>query len=491
MSQVVKKIGLSKFVVGFLGAFVFGIFSADKIPANLIIEILLIVAILSSIIIFWRHRHKIILLLLVTFFGLILGLFYYHFWDYRENKKSLPYNQNSTIDNCLVSKKPEVESTTQKLIISCFKTKILITTGRYPEYAYSNILKITGEIKDPRKMSQSSDFNYGNYLLKRGIRGEIKNPEKIEKVGTSGNTIVKYIYLVGDRFEATLNRILPEPYAAFSAGIILGVKRNIPDSLMTAFNRTGTTHIVAVSGYNLMVIISALGLLLMPLSRRWTFWGCFIAIIIFTILTGAVASVMRAAVLATLVLWCKILGRRPYYPILILLVGSLMLLFNPYALKNDLSFQLSFLAFIGLVLISPKIAVLPFISSWPKIIKIPFAETMGAQIMVLPILIYSFGILSISAPIVNVLILQLVPLAMLGSFLAGLGGIIYIKLGYLLGQIIWLVLKYIIIVVEYFAKIPFSAVSIKTDEWWWIPVYYVIVILITKNIKINNEKDEI
>lgn len=491
MKLFVKKIGLSKFVVGFLGAFIVGIFFANIITINYFIDLIILVAILISIIIFWKNKNKLILLILISIFGLMLGLFYYHLWDFRENKKTLIYNENITIENCLVSNKPEVDSTTQKIIVSYHGTKILLTTNRYPEYKYGDVLKIAGIIKDPKSMSKSSDFDYGNYLLKKGIRGEIKNPEKVEKTGSGGNFFVKNIYRFGDIFEENLNRVLPEPQAAFSAGILLGVKRNIPDSLMTAFNRTGTTHIVAVSGYNLMAIVSALGLLLVPWSRKWAFWICFLAIIIFTILTGAVASVMRAAILATLVLWCKLLGRRPYYPTLILLVGSLMLLFNPYALKNDLSFQLSFLAFIGLVLISPKIAILPFVSKWPQIIKIPFSETMGAQIAVLPILLYSFGILSISAPLVNVLILQLVPGAMLMTFLAGLGAMINLQIGYLFAKITWLVLSYIIVVVEYFSKISFSAINLKTNEWWWIPIYYVIVILVTKNIKVDIKKDEI
>lgn len=481
MMQNVKTIGKSRFVLGFLGAIIIGIFLGDKIMIDFGWTLGIIGGIIVAILMFWKEKFR--LLISITLLGLFLGLFYYHYWDFRENKKTLTYNQAVTID-AWISQKPVRDSADQKIIISYKKTKVQVTIPKYPEYNYGDQLEIKGTIKNPGDIkSKEGEFSYGNYLLKKGIRGEIKNPESIKKVGTNGNSVTKIVYKIGDKFESTLNQVLAEPYAALQAGIILGAKRNIPDSLMSAFNRDGLTHIVAVSGYNLMIVVSALALIFMPFSRRFAFWGSICFIIFFTILTGAPASVLRAAVLAILVLWCKILGRRPYYPILILLAGVLMLLFNPYALKNDLSFQLSFLAFIGLTMLSPKISSIRIVNKSPNIIKSAFSETISAQILVLPILLLNFGILSFVAPLANILVLPTVPTSMFLGFLAGGLGIIYLPLGRLVGLLAFIVLKYIIVVTEFLSRFSFSAVTLKTNDWWWLPVYYLIIYLIFRGVK--------
>ncbi len=477
MRENVNKLGKSRFTLAVLGGFLIGIFFADKIPLGFSWAIGIIIGFVISIIIFWKDKFLLLFLFALTAF--VLGLTYYHFWDYRESIKILQYNQQINVESQIVSK-PEITNA-QKFVVSYQDTRVLIQTGKFPEYHYGDVLKISGTLEKPYPE---------NYYFKKGIRGQIRNPEKIEFVESRGNIIVKGIYKVGDAFENSLNKILAEPYAALQAGIILGVKRNIPDSLMSDFNRTGTTHIIAVSGYNVTIIIMFLSYFLMRFSRKISFFGSLLGIIIFVILTGAVASVLRAGILLILVLFAKFVGRRPYYPILILLVAAVMILFNPYALKNDISFQLSFLAFSGLIWLSPKIEKLPLISKSPDLIKKAFSETMGAQIGVLPILLFNFGILSIVAPLANILILPTIPTSMLLGFLGGLGGIIWAELGKLVGLIAWLLLKYIIVVVEFLSKIPAAAVTLKTSDWWWIPIYYfLIIVLALKNSKAKKKAE--
>jgi competence protein ComEC len=359
---------------------------------------------------------------------------------------------------------------------------VLIVAPKFPQYQYGDILKISGKLEMPYPQ---------DYYFKRGIRGEIKNPDKLEKVGSGGNFIVKNIYKVGSAFETALTKILPEPYAAFQDGLILGTKINIPDSLMSEFNRTGTTHIVAVSGYNVTIIIMFISYLLMRFSRKISFFGSMFTIIVFVILTGAVASVLRAGILMALVIFAKFIGRRPYYPILILLVADAMLLFNPYALKNDISFQLSFLAFTGLIFFSPKIEQIKFIKDSPEGVKKAFSETMGAQIAVLPILLFNFGILSFVAPLANILILPVVPLSMFLGFLAGIGGLAWLELGRILGLVAWIPLKYIIAVENLLSKVPGAAVTLKIADWWWIPVYYLLIYVFFRGkFGLNQQSDD-
>lgn len=488
-----KEIGLSKFVLATLGGFLVGVFIADFLRIDFGWLIGIIIGIIIALVVFWQDIwYRLIIFGLI---GLVLGIGYYGWWDWRENQKNLAYGQQLTT-NGIVTERPEINGAKQNIIISYNQTKILIQAPRYPEYKYADTLEIKGKIQNPAEIEPFDNFDYGQYLLHRGIRGLIQNPESTSLTKTPplpkwSNLQVwfyKIIYFIGDKFQTSLNKILPEPYAALQSGLILGSKTsNIPDSLTSAFNRAGVTHIIAVSGYNVTVIISALAILLMMFSRRWAFWGSLIAVLIFVILTGATASVVRAGVLSMLVAYGKSIGRRPYYPVLILFVAAVMLLFNPYALKSDVSFQLSFLAFVGLIFLAPKLGEIKILKFMPEKIRQIFCETMSAQAAVLPILLYNFGILSIVAPLANILILPLVPLSMLLGFIAGLAGIVWLWLGKIAGLVAWLLLKYIIVVVEFLSRLHFAAINIKTSEWFWIPIYYFIIIILIRQ-KAPNEK---
>lgn len=482
------QIGKTKFTIGTLSGFLVGIFLASWVLLDLWWCIGVAAGLIIGLILFWKDvLWRWVLLCLL---GLFLGLGYYYGYEINQNQKILTYNQQLTIANAMVVERPEINGTKQNIIVSANKTKILVQTSRYPEYKYSDVLEIKGTIQNPAEIKPFDNFNYGEYLLHRGIRGLIQNPESISisrtNIEPTGLNIkvgfYKIIYFIGDMFRQSLNQILPEPEASLARGLILG-DRTLPESLNSAFNRAGVTHIIAVSGYNVTIIISALAILLMALGRRMAFWGSLAAVLIFIILTGAAASVIRAGILAMLASWGKLLGRRPYYPVLILVTAVLMLLFNPYALVSDISFQLSFLAFVGIVFVAPRIGEIKFLKKFPEKIVQIFSETISAQILVLPILIYNFGLFSIIAPVANILILIVVPTAMALVFTSGLAAMAWLGLGKLIGLASWLILKYIIVVAENLSKLSWAAISLKTSEWWWIVLYYAIIILLIKQAK--------
>jgi competence protein ComEC len=482
------QIGLSKFTIGTLAGFLVGIFVAEWLTLNLWIsgEIILLFAI--SIYIFWSRIW--VRLALFSGLGLILGLFYTNFYAQNQMKHKPVYDQEMVITGEIVGQ-PKIAPTKIQAILKYQSTKILVDLPRYPEYAYGDILSFRAKIEDPLKIKIMDNFNYGQYLLDKNILGTAKNPENVTILAPRrcewwkclDKKIIKIVYSIGGSFQQILAKILPEPYASFQAGLLLGNRMTqIPDSLTSAFNRTGTTHIVAVSGYNVTIIISILALAFVVFGRKVSFWASLACIFIFVVMTGGSASVVRAGLLGGLVAWGRLEGRRANHLILILFSASVMLLFNPHQLLGDVSFQLSFLAFAGLMYVSPMLeSAIKFIKL-PKFIGAIFTETMGAQIAVLPIIIYNFGIISVVAPLVNILVLPFVPLAMLLGFVAGIGGLIWLELGKWLAAIAWILLRYIIVVVETFSNIPWAALTYKTVEWWWIPVYYIlIIILINKN----------
>lgn len=382
-----------------------------------------------------------------------------------------------------VSAPPQIKPTKIQAIINYQNTQILVILPRYPEFAYGDVISFDGLIQDPKSIKIMDNFSYGQYLLDKNIRGLVQNPENVKKTGNNGSKVYKAIYVVSQKFQDSLARILPEPYASFQAGLILGNRTTqIPDSLTSAFNRTGTTHIIAVSGYNITIIISVLALCFALVSRKFSFWATLILIGIFIVMTGASASVIRAGLLGGLSAWGRLEGRRANHLILLLFTAFAMILFNPFQLHGDVSFQLSFLAFVGLIYVSPIISNLKIVAKLPDIIKTVMAETLGAQVAVLPILVYNFGIISLVAPIVNILVLPTVPLSMLLGFIAGLGGMIWLKLGQIMATVAYILLKYIIVVVEGFSQLSWAAIIYKSTEWWWIPIYYMMIIVaINKN----------
>lgn len=468
-------LGKSKFLIAFLTGFIIGVFLGDLIHLNFWWLVGISFGLFIALIIFWRETYwRLGIFILI---GLTIGLGYFSFWDQRQKSIKLPYNKELAIEGQIVGHPDYLTDQSRYTIIYDYH-KIQLTAGRWPEYHYGDVLRFTGELKKPN-----------DYSFHQGILGQVFYPEKIEKVGYAGNIFYKAIYFARDKFEEILNKIFTEPYASFAAGLVLGSKRNIPDSLMSDFNRTGTTHIVAVSGYNLTILIVYIAIFFGIFSRKLKFWGTLLIIIAFVIMTGASASVVRAGILASLVALGRFEGRRINMTILILLVAAIMLLFNPYVLKFDISFQLSFLAFAGLIYLSPLMSDLKIVGWLPKNFKSSFSETVAAQIMVFPVLIFYFDQLSIVSPLVNILILWLVPTAMGLVYFAGFLGLIYLQLGQLVGYLSWLVLRYIIVVVESFSKISWAAWQLKTESWWWMVVFYAILLMFifqTKKIKQKN-----
>ena len=481
------EISHSKLIIYFFAAFLTGIFTANFFKVDLWWTTGIFIGLTIGLILLWPNStHR---FFFIIFVGFVLGLGYYSWWDWKENSKTLIYNSKIPLEGIVVSR-PEFDGNIQRLVIGYRRTKIQVELSKYPTYEYGDLLKIEGRIEDPNEIKTRDGFNYGEYLLKHGIRGTIRNPVKIEKIGFRDNKAISLIYKIGESFQNVLNKTLVEPYASLQSGLVLGNKSNIPDSLMSSFNRTGTTHVVAVSGFNITIIISIISVLLASISRKLSFWGTIVTIVGFIVLTGASASVIRAGILGGFAAWGRLEGRRLNHAILILFTASVMLLFNPYALLNDVSFQLSFLAFVGLLIVSPVVEQNKIFIKLPSKIRTILAETLGAQVLVLPILIYNFGTLSLISPIANVLILSPVVWAMFAGIGLGIIGLVWLKLAQILAFANWVVLKYIFLVVDYLGNLSFAAISLPKGEWWWIPSYYLILWVIFARKKNKAEEVE-
>lgn len=241
---------------------------------------------------------------------------------------------------------------------------------------------------------------------------------------------------------------------------------------------SGTTHLVALSGYNITVIVWALMAVLMTfLRRKWSFAVTVIIIIGFVLMTGAEASVVRAAVMGILVLLSREVGRIYDLRNAVVLAGLVMVFANPKVLVFDVGFQLSFLALLGIVYLRPGIARIlrmkeePGFLSW----RDNLLTTASAQLAVMPLLISSFGSFSPTSLLSNVLVLETVPIAMGLGFVAAGAYFLSYYVALILGWLLWVILKFEILVIEIFAKLSLP-VSLSLS-WSLIFSYYIAVVI--------------
>lgn len=484
-SQIEKiKLSLSKSRVFLLLliSFIVGVWLSGLIILdNYSQDILIGSAVLLIIIFFIFVREKLIRIIVFCLLILSLGLIYTSYYREKITPKNLPYNQNVSFTG-LINTEPDIRSDKIKLTLEVTDVPsqyqqllgqlILVNVPRYPEYQYGDKLEISGQLLLPGVIDT---FDYGKYLSRYQIFAIINNTRSINKVSDGGKSIIySSLFKMKKRFQESLNRSLPEPESSLASGIIVGAKSEFPQDLKDDLNKTGTTHIVVISGQNMEVITSTF----VNLTKYWpgsiTFAVGIVGLILFSIMTGASASVVRAAILASLFLLVRLVGRRKQIIIPLVLAAFIMLLINPLILRFDLGFQLSFSAMLGLIYISP--IFINWMVRWPKIISQSLAATLGAQIATLPIILHGFGRLSILAPITNALVLAAVPTAMLLSFIVGLLGLFMMPIAIPAGWITWVILKYIISIIQVFSKIPWVSVNVNFQTWW-VAIYYTLLIV--------------
>lgn len=256
------------------------------------------------------------------------------------------------------------------------------------------------------------------------------------------------------QLEFHIERVLNSQQAAFMNGLILGERGKFSSVFREALRLSGTTHLIALSGYNITIVIWALsGAFKRFFAERMVFILTVIGIVSFVIMTGGEASVVRAAIMAGLVLFAERI-KRPYSGQNALAAAALaMTIANPRVIVFDWGFQLSFAAVIGLMYIRPRLKKIfkdgPGFLAWRE----NLITTSSAQLAVLPLLIWHFGFVSPLSLIANVLVLEAIPLTMLMGFLIAFTGFFSYWLSLIFGWGASALLGYEIFIIELFAKL--------------------------------------
>ncbi|HNU96653.1 MAG TPA: ComEC/Rec2 family competence protein [Candidatus Portnoybacteria bacterium] len=377
-----------------------------------------------------------------------------------------------------IIKEPIIKSSSMQITINTDTGKILITAPNYPKYNYGDVLKIEGKLQFPIVFE---DFNYKQYLAKDKIYYVMYYP-KIELIDENqGNKIFSAILKFKNKIIDKIETIMPFPEASILEGIILGNKQIFSEEIKNNLSITGTSHIAAISGMNIVIISNIVMIFLIGLGfwRKQAFWITVMLIIAFIFMVGAPASAVRAGIMGIILLYAKKIGRLGNITRIMVFAGAIMLIFNPLLLRYDIGFQLSFLAVLGLIYIKPifdrileKILKKEQINNFLQIIT----TTISAQIAVLGVLIYNFGRISFISPIVNVLIVPFITLlTIIGIIFIG-GAMISIWIGKILLWPAYLGTTYVLRIIDWFAKIPWASKQISNVHWLWAIGYYILLV---------------
>ncbi len=356
-------------------------------------------------------------------------------------------------------------------------------------WRYGDVLRVEGRLEAPPRMST---FDYREYLARKGVFSWMAKPDGIARIGEgAGNPLYAQLLLFKDRVRQTVKQILPMPESALLNGILIGDDNDIPDDLKEDFRRTGTSHIVAISGFNVSIVIALVVTLLGRLiGPRQAAVIALPAIVLYVIFVGMSASVVRAALMSSIALIGLCFWRKGFTMNTLCAAACIMLVADPNLLY-DVGFQLSFMATLGLVLYANRFTrpaeawVNTRITSArlrkPVMLVLEgVLVTTAAQVTTLPLILVTFNQFSNVALLVNALVLPLQPAVMLlGALAAAIGVFLGVPAGSLAAWPAYFFLTGTIRPVQWFSQFEFAAVPVYGFGNAAVMLYYAVLIAIT------------
>ncbi len=362
-------------------------------------------------------------------------------------------------------------------------------------FGYGDIIRLKGRLTEPPILG---GFDYRQFLASRGISHLAQYPqiELLEK--GKGFKPLEWIYALRERLAQGIQLALPEPQAALNQAMIVGLRADIPQEINQSLARSGTTHIMAISGLNIAMVM---GLVMAWIEGTWGrrynlhLLLALGAIWMYTLVSGAAPPAARAAIMGTFYLSALLVGRSNSAHNGLLLAAALMVGLDPFILK-DVSFQLSFAAMAGLVFIAPRLSInadpevqgpalsgsLPY--SLQRFLSSSLVTTVAATIATYPITAFYFHRVSlVGIPATALALPSLPPLLTLG-FLSGVAGILAPAVAPLVAWPSWLVSSYLLSVADLFSRLPIASLDLgdigEPAVWGYYFLLLVILLLTSR-----------
>jgi competence protein ComEC len=381
----------------------------------------------------------------------------------------------SVVIEGIVSQEPDARDTATLISVDASdlivgNTKISVSAGvlaqmpAHARVAYGDRVQVQGTLELPEPFDTGTDreFDYPQYLASQGIEYQLRYAQIDSIFGNSGEPLKAFAIDTKENFLRGIDLVLPDPEAALAGGITVGDKRSVGPDLTNDFQRDSLVHMIVLSGYNITVVLNAVARCLQGAPRTLQFGGSTFVVVFFMFMAGGASSAVRAGLMALIAVLARATHRVYFGERVLAFVSVVMVVWNPWTLCFDPSFQLSALATLGLILFTPTF------TGWFS--KVPehfgareiLASTCATQLMVLPLLLYQNGMLSLVALPANLLALLPVPWAMFFSLIAGVGGMLFGSHVSILGFPAYALLWYIISIAHVLASLPFAAISVPS-----------------------------
>ncbi len=375
------------------------------------------------------------------------------------------------------------------------KGNVLVRLPWNPNWQVGDQLVLNGKLNDP---PESDSFDYGDYLARKRIYTYMAYPSVLAIQSAETSSLLGLLWKIHIAAEECIFRLLPQDEAALLTGILLGDEQYISNELVTAFRNTGTSHIIAISGFNIAILS---GMFIKIFSRifsnkRKAFWLTVITIFLYTLLVGAQPPVVRAAIMGMMGILGQILGRRQVGMNSLVFTAAVMTVITP-GLLWDASFQLSFCATMGLVLFADPISVWfedLMTSYFPRLqnsvisraIVEYFFFTLAAQITTLPVLAFHFKQFPLISLIANPLILPPQPLVMILGGVMVIFSLILFPLGQVFAWIAWPAIAYTIKMVSWLSQLGGTPVALQSFSPLGLIFFYFLIILIAFRTRLSD-----
>ncbi|MCE9585384.1 competence protein ComEC family protein [Candidatus Nomurabacteria bacterium] len=447
--------------------FAFGILLRSLVEINLYFALFLgLISVFLFIFFNLISKNNIGILVSIFIIAFSFGIFRFHIAD-----KPAPYVFESQLGKKValhgeIIDEPDGRENNVKLTIKAddngYKTKILLSAGLDEDYKYGDEINFSGILEKPENFltDQGKEFDYVNYLRKDGIFYVMQYP-KIEILSRdNGNFIKSILFSAKEKFLEKMNMAIREPESLLMGGLILGERSSFDQAMRQKFIDTGTIHIVALSGYNVTIVAEWIMKAFAFLPRNFGFGMGILGILLFVVMAGGQSTAVRAGMMASLALIARATGRTYDIARALVLAGVIMILFNPYILVYDVSFQLSFIATVAVIFVSPKMEKYFYWITKRWGLRDVVCVTFSAYVFVLPFILYKMGNLSIVALPANIMILPFIPITMIFGFITGFAGLIWHILALPFGYISYLLLHYELSTISFFSHLPFAAFAV-------------------------------
>lgn len=365
--------------------------------------------------------------------------------------------------------------------------RILVSLMPQRTWEYGQRLELYGELQTPE---EGEAFSYRAYLARRGILSTMSYPAAHLLPGRAGSPIMAMLNRLRQQAYVLINRSYPQPEAALVSGILLGLDEDFPPDLERAYQETGTAHIIAISGFNMSLLSATLVTLLGRILPLWpASLLSLLGIGLYALFVGGEAAVLRAALMSGLALFGRLIGRTSSGLNALAFSAALLCLFNP-TLPQDVSFQLSVMATLGLILYAGPLqdhlagALLQrWQAPWVRRLAGWLGEyllvTLAAQITTLPVLLAHFRRLSLSLLLANPLILPAQPALMILGGLSVIVGLLAPTFGQVLAWLAWPLAAYSNRLVLALSQWSLASITLPPFDLSSVLVYYALLLALT------------